>query len=149
MMITQPIDGSGNVMARPGASNVPKRTNSQTPSENTPPESAELAEAKRNRPEPQAVQVDIQRATPRENPKADVEASSQEQVLKRVQEMVDRIRQRITTVNFQIESDSNEVIVRVVNKETGETVRQLPPEEVLRLRESLADFKGALISEVT
>lgn len=44
---------------------------------------------------------------------------------------------------FKIEGSLNPVI-RVYNKETGEVVRQIPEDEVLRLRERFAEFNGFL-----
>jgi uncharacterized FlaG/YvyC family protein len=40
-------------------------------------------------------------------------------------------------VTFAIDRKSRRVVLRIVNRETGETVGQIPPEDVLRRAEAL------------
>ena len=40
-------------------------------------------------------------------------------------------------ITFVIDRQTRRAILRIVDKETGETVRQIPPEEVLRLADGL------------
>jgi flagellar protein FlaG len=40
-------------------------------------------------------------------------------------------------ITFVIDRRTRRAILRIVNRETGETVRQIPPEEVLRLADGL------------
>ena len=47
-------------------------------------------------------------------------------------------------LQFQVDKDSGEVVVKVVDTQTGDVVRQIPPEEILRLRERLAKSAGAI-----
>ena len=147
MMMTQPIDGSGNTMARPGGSRVPTKQSKPTVSAAVSQSASPSSES--SGIDESAVKVDIQGLDNQQVEPTSESAPSQEQTLQRISEMVGRMRERTTTVDFQIEQDSNQVIVKVVNKETGETVRQLPPEEVLRLRESLTEFKGQLVEEIS
>lgn len=53
-----------------------------------------------------------------------------------------------TSVNrelrFSIDKDSGRTVVKVVDADSGETIRQLPPEEVLRLHEQLNEQRGFL-----
>lgn len=47
-------------------------------------------------------------------------------------------------VVFVMEGGTDQPIIRVVNRETGDVIRQIPPEEVLALRERFSDLMGML-----
>jgi flagellar protein FlaG len=49
------------------------------------------------------------------------------------------------SVQFSLDSQSGEAIVRVVDTETGQLIRQIPTEEVLDLRRALDHIAGLLI----
>jgi len=51
-------------------------------------------------------------------------------------------------LNFQFDDNSGRTIIRVVNPETGETIRQIPSEEVLRLAASIDSSGFQLINEL-
>lgn len=60
--------------------------------------------------------------------------------------------QRINTVisqrglEFEILQESNRVVTRVIDRESGDVIRQIPVEEVLRLADRLDELpKGGLI----
>jgi flagellar protein FlaG len=50
-------------------------------------------------------------------------------------------------LNFTIDEKLNRQIITVSNKETGEVVRQIPTEVVLRVAHSIEDIKGLLLDE--
>jgi flagellar protein FlaG len=50
-------------------------------------------------------------------------------------------------LNFSIDQELNRQIITVSNKETGEVVRQIPTEVVLRVAHSIEKFKGLLLDE--
>lgn len=49
-------------------------------------------------------------------------------------------------LEFEISDENSRVITRVVDRESGEVIRQIPAEEVLRLAERLGELQGGLIS---
>ncbi|NOG32326.1 flagellar protein FlaG [Halomonas sp. TBZ9] len=49
-------------------------------------------------------------------------------------------------LEFEINDENSRVITRVVDRESGEVIRQIPAEEVLRLAERLGELQGGLIS---
>jgi len=51
------------------------------------------------------------------------------------------------SLNFSIDQELNRQIITVSNKETGEVVRQIPTEVVLRVAHSIEDLKGLLLDE--
>jgi flagellar protein FlaG len=51
-------------------------------------------------------------------------------------------------LKFRVDEQTERVVVKVVDKETGETVREIPPEEVLAIAESIERYqKGLLLSQ--
>lgn len=52
-----------------------------------------------------------------------------------------------SSVQFNLDAQSGKVIVRVVEKETGQLIRQIPSEEMLELRRALDRIAGLVIDE--
>jgi len=50
-------------------------------------------------------------------------------------------------LQFEVDHQSNEVLVKVIDNETDEVVRVLPPEELQRLRGNAQEATGSLFSE--
>ncbi|GEM_PF-896884 len=70
-----------------------------------------------------------------------VDAQSLNGTVSELNQMVQSLHREL---QFQVDKDSGDVVVKVVDTETGDVVRQIPPEEVLRLRERLAKSAGAI-----
>ena len=51
------------------------------------------------------------------------------------------------SLNFSIDEKLNRQIITVSNKVTGEVVRQIPTEVVLKVAHSIEDIKGLLLDE--
>lgn len=49
------------------------------------------------------------------------------------------------SVRFENDNDNNELVVKVVNPETDEVIRQIPPEELLTLTKRLEDLRGNIV----
>ena len=50
-------------------------------------------------------------------------------------------------IQLEVESDINMVIVKIIDSETNEVIRQVPPEELVRLSRNAKDLKGLLIDK--
>ena len=50
-------------------------------------------------------------------------------------------------VDYHVEEDSNEVVVKIRNGETGEIIRQIPEEEFLRLTNRISDFNKSILDQ--
>jgi flagellar protein FlaG len=46
-----------------------------------------------------------------------------------------------------IHEDTNRVIVKVINNETGEVIREIPPEKIVELVAKMNTYLGLLIDE--
>ena len=67
---------------------------------------------------------------------------------KKLEEAVARLNEQMEAngrkLGFSLDDRLNKQIVRVMNKETGEVVRQIPNEVVIRVANSIEDLKGVL-----
>jgi len=52
-----------------------------------------------------------------------------------------------TKLKFSILDDTNEVVVKVINRETDEIIRQIPPEELLEIHASMKNMSGLLLHQ--
>ncbi|MGE0826616.1 MAG: flagellar protein FlaG [Candidatus Binatia bacterium] len=50
-------------------------------------------------------------------------------------------------LEFAIDKDTGERLVKVLDPETGKVIRQFPPSEILQVMKSLRNLKGILFSE--
>ena len=50
-------------------------------------------------------------------------------------------------LQFEVDHNSNEVIVKVIDKETDKVIKELPPEELQRLHHNLKETIGFLFDE--
>ncbi len=50
------------------------------------------------------------------------------------------------SVRFENSQEFNELIVKVVDTETNEVIRQVPAEEVLGVKSSLAELRGQIVN---
>jgi flagellar protein FlaG len=48
-------------------------------------------------------------------------------------------------VMFSIDSDTGRSVVRIVDQQTGETLRQIPPQELIDISKSLEKMQGLLL----
>jgi flagellar protein FlaG len=49
------------------------------------------------------------------------------------------------SVRFEMEDKTDQMVVRLVDVESGEMIRQIPPEELLDLTEHLKELRGSLV----
>ena len=50
-------------------------------------------------------------------------------------------------LNFQIHEKTGDLVVQVFNQESGEVIRQIPPEDLVKLHEKLVELRGVLFEE--
>lgn len=51
------------------------------------------------------------------------------------------------SVQFKIDPDYKELIVKVVDQETGQLIRQIPTEEVVKMSKAMDNLKGLLFAK--
>ncbi len=75
--------------------------------------------------------------------KDDREASAGE-LIEPIQRINEAMRPR--GLEFELSEESSRVITRVIDRESGEVIRQIPAEEVLKIAERLEEMQGQIIS---
>lgn len=84
-------------------------------------------------------------ATQTEPNKAPVPSADPELVRKAAEQINKFIQSSSRNLQFSVDQNNNRIIVKVVDKETGEVIRQIPGEETLAIANSLDTPKGVLI----
>ena len=83
----------------------------------------------------------------------EAQQQSQEVSQEKAKEVVEQLNKHAQAVNrdlfFSVDEDSGKTVIKVVNADTAELVRQIPSEEVLRLsetiRESIETTTGVIV----
>ncbi|CDF92484.1 Flagellin protein FlaG [Pseudomonas sp. SHC52] len=73
-------------------------------------------------------------------------AAEQEKLKKAVQEIEKFVQSVKRNLEFSIDEPSGKVVVKVIASDSGEVIRQIPNEEVLKLANSLNDANSLLFS---
>ena len=50
-------------------------------------------------------------------------------------------------VDYHIEQDSNELVIKILDKATGKIIKQIPEEEFLRLTNRISDFNKTILDQ--
>jgi flagellar protein FlaG len=88
----------------------------------------------------------------------DTRSDSSKKVLQKEKPSAEEIKQGLEAVNiklmsmnssiqFIVDGKTDDVVVKVVDNDTGKVIRQIPPEAVLRLREHLAEMSGLIVKQ--
>ena len=65
------------------------------------------------------------------------------------QELENNLTQSLNRkVDYHIQQESNVVVVKIRDGETGEIIRQIPEEEFLRLTNRISDFNANILDEM-
>lgn len=80
------------------------------------------------------------------------EAKPAEISKKDVEEMVDALKDLTETLqtklNFSVDAGTNNIVVKVIDKNTDKVIKQIPPESLLKLQEKMQDLTGFLLSDI-
>ena len=75
-------------------------------------------------------------------------AGSSEDVVRVVQEINNMVHQVSgTKISFDVDAQTGRAVVKVLNKETGDVIRQLPTEELLNLVFKMEQLSGLIFSQ--
>lgn len=72
---------------------------------------------------------------------------SLDETKKLAQEIQKYLSEINVSLSFDIDDKTNDIIVKVINRETGKLIRQIPPEELLKLRQKLEELVGVLLNK--
>ncbi|KAA8997980.1 flagellar protein FlaG [Paenibacillus spiritus] len=71
----------------------------------------------------------------------------EEQLIKAIDKAVKALEGPSTTLEISIHEKTHELMVKVLNKDTGELIREVPPEKTLDLVAKMMEIAGILIDE--
>jgi flagellar protein FlaG len=72
-------------------------------------------------------------------------AQSTEDMMKRVAEAMDKyVRSTQNNLEIKIHEGTGRILIKVVSQETGEVIREIPPEEMLDLAVKMEEMAGVL-----
>jgi flagellar protein FlaG len=71
----------------------------------------------------------------------------EEQIIRAVERALKELEGPFTMFEMRVHEPTNAIIVRVLNRETGELIREIPPEKTLDLVAKMMEFAGLLIDE--
>ena len=74
----------------------------------------------------------------------EINISDLEKIVAQVQESLKPVESRI---QLSVDQDLNRVVVKVVDSDSGELIRQLPPEDVLQVQRFLNEQSGLILEE--
>lgn len=75
------------------------------------------------------------------------ETRSAEEIRKDLDVINNQLKIMNRSIQFSVDDDTHDIVVSLVDKESGKVIRQLPPESVLRLREHMAEVSGLIVEE--
>ncbi|MBT1075275.1 flagellar protein FlaG [Geobacter grbiciae] len=88
---------------------------------------------------------------PVELPKTALKELSPTEQEERAKAAADRINEFIESftrdLKFTIDKDSERVVLKVVDRKSGDVIRQIPSEEALKIAKALDELKGLIIRE--
>lgn len=73
--------------------------------------------------------------------KVDARPAETTEIESAVEEVSDFVQASTRNLNFSFNEESNRNVVKVTDSQTGELIRQIPSEEVLRLSERIRDLQ--------
>ncbi len=86
-----------------------------------------------------------------EDPRRAEDARDKEQASENLEKMVTGLNELVHELHrelqFSLDDESGEVVIKVIDRETDTVIRQLPAEEVLRLRKRLQEAAGAIFHD--
>jgi flagellar protein FlaG len=80
----------------------------------------------------------------KEQAKSRLSRADLQDALNEVQERMDQMG---TNLQFSMDKVAEEIVVKVTDKENGELIRQIPSEDVIKLRKKLEELSGLLFDE--
>ena len=100
---------------------------------------------------PNAPEEEKRTSTPVELPKVAVKEASAAEKEEQVKEAAEKINEFIEAMthdlSFSVDKDTNRTVVKVLERESGDVIRQIPAEEVLKIAKVLDELKGLIIRE--
>ncbi|SMF67232.1 flagellar protein FlaG [Paenibacillus uliginis N3/975] len=70
-----------------------------------------------------------------------------EDTVQQLQKAIDAIQGPPRTLEFSIHEKTNAIMIKVMNKETGDLIREVPPEKILDLAAKMMEITGIIVDK--
>ncbi len=67
-----------------------------------------------------------------------------QQLQEAVKAMENAVQPKASALQFSVDKNSGSTVVKIVDSQTGNVIRQIPSEEVLQIAQSIEQFQGIL-----
>ncbi|WP_354683135.1 flagellar protein FlaG [Cupriavidus necator] len=64
-----------------------------------------------------------------------------------LERLTEALRTASVSVQFEIDSGSHRIITKVMDKASGEVIRQIPTEELLRISDAMTQLQGLFVNQ--
>jgi flagellar protein FlaG len=75
------------------------------------------------------------------------EKPSAEEIHRDVEAINAQLESMNMSIQFSVDKGSKDVVIKIVDKNSGEVIRQIPSAEMLRLRENMTEMVGLIVKE--
>jgi flagellar protein FlaG len=75
------------------------------------------------------------------------EAVTRQKLQEGVKELREFVKPYNTSLNFSVDEESGELVIKVTDNDTGDVIRQIPSEDALKLAQALDTLKGLFIRQ--
>lgn len=74
-------------------------------------------------------------------------AEAQERKIEELNRAIQAIQGPQRTLEFSIHKETHSVMIKVLNKDTGEVIREVPPEKLLDVAAKMMEFAGLIVDK--
>lgn len=71
----------------------------------------------------------------------------EEELIRSIDKAVKALQGPETTVEISVHEKTNAIMIKVLNKATGDLIREIPPEKTLEIVAKMMEFAGLIIDE--
>lgn len=86
-----------------------------------------------------------QKGPPNEEEQASPDKAVLSEIAKGIEPRISVLRD--TEISFSINKNSGKMIIKIIDKDTDEVIRQIPPEEMMRVMARMTEIVGRLMDE--
>ncbi|MDD5247964.1 MAG: flagellar protein FlaG [Rhodocyclaceae bacterium] len=90
---------------------------------------------------PAAASISVPTPTPAQ---PSTQQPTAQQLQEAIKAMESVIQPKASALQFSVDSESGSTVVKIVDGQTGDVIRQIPSEEVIRIAQSIDQFQGIL-----
>ncbi|MEC0129081.1 flagellar protein FlaG [Paenibacillus pabuli] len=72
---------------------------------------------------------------------------NQEMAIEELNKAINAIQGPQRSLEFSIHKETHAVMIKVMNKETGELIREVPPEKILDVAAKMMEFAGLMVDK--